>query len=295
MFKQYQPTPTPVKVYRASDVGAPQLKTETGSLKTLLKTCLVNGYGEGVNRKEPVGWKIADETANNAIFYSDDTYGIGLKVENGENIYVNAHMVGGEQFANAMHYQQKGYNNFSYSYDYSMKNWLIVACEKGFMLVLPQDQANSQILYFGRLVGFFEDSGNVVCVNTHYGSGSYWDTGDFGRKVQIVRSQWQDGGTAPLKAVDCDALSPFSGTSGLFPDPVFQNVTAAAITVTEKNQGSVRGTLPALFWCYQNLQGVVNDMDLVDMADGQQWIKLNISDSKTPEYCFVLNIQEWEI
>lgn len=33
MFKQYQPTPTPVKVYRASDVGAPQLKTETGSLK----------------------------------------------------------------------------------------------------------------------------------------------------------------------------------------------------------------------------------------------------------------------
>lgn len=89
MFKPYEPTPTPVKVYRASDVGAPQLKRETGSLKTLLKTCLINGYGEGINRKEPVGgWQMADETANSVIFHSPQPDRIFSQPERGKWRYL---------------------------------------------------------------------------------------------------------------------------------------------------------------------------------------------------------------
>ena len=137
----------------------------------------------------------------------------------------------------------------------------------------------------------------MICVNTAYHSNSYWDTGDLGypnKLPQIVRSEWRDGGTLPLAAVGCNVLSPFSNTYAPYPDAVYRNTTAAAITLAENNS-AVRGTLPALFSCYHNLHGVVNDMDFVDMADGQKWIKLNIADTPQITTCFVLNIEEWEI
>lgn len=37
----------PVKVYRWDDEGAPQVESAAGSIKTILKACLVTGYGEG--------------------------------------------------------------------------------------------------------------------------------------------------------------------------------------------------------------------------------------------------------
>lgn len=296
MFKPYEPTPTPVKVYRASDVGAPQLKREIGSLKTLLKTCLINGYGEGINRKEPVGgWQMFEEAAHGVTFHSDKTYGMGLKVENPETTYVKAYMVGGERFAEYVSHANRETNNFAYNHDFAMKNWLLVGCESGFMLVLPQDAQNSQILYFGRLVGWYNDTGNVAYVNTSFGLTKNWDTGNFGAKaILTVRSQWREGGTLPLAAVECEVFSPFSGSSVAYPDELYQNTTASAIVLAEKG-GAVRGTLPALFWCYHNLQNVVDDLDFVPMADGQQYIKLNISDQKDGRYCFVLNVQEWVI
>lgn len=295
MFKPYEATPTPVKVYRATDLGAPQLKNESGSLKILLKTCLVNGYGEGANRKEPAGWQIADETANDAIFYSDHTYGIGLKVENSTTGYVNTYMVGGERFATSMTAANKATHNFVYNQSYARANWLLVACEKGFVLVLPENNLKSQILYFGRINGLYEDSGNIAYINTSYGAGAGWDNGtlDHVSSVrQIVRSPWRDGGTVALSAVDFDVLSPFSNSSVAYPDALYQNTTASAIVCAEKG-GVVRGTLPALFWCYHNLQNVVNELDFVEMADEQQYVKLNLHDMGNGTHCFVLNIQEW--
>lgn len=47
----------PVKVYRWDDAGAPQVLPAEGDIKTILKACLVTGYGENENRKEPLGWK----------------------------------------------------------------------------------------------------------------------------------------------------------------------------------------------------------------------------------------------
>lgn len=298
MFKQYIPSKTPVKVYRASDAGAPELKLETGSLKTLLKTCLVNGYGEGVNRKEPLGWQMFEETADSVTFYSDNTQGIGLKVENSEKTYIKAYMVGGSRFEQYLSYENKRLNNFSFNHDYAIKNWVLVGCERGFMLILPhQMKNNSQILFFGKINGLFEDDGNIAYINTSHYDNTYWDTGSIDSEYYpplIIRSQWRDGGTLPLSAVHCQLFSPFSHTAVAFPDSLYQNTTASAIVIAEKN-GAVRGTLPALFWCYHDLQGKINDLDPIDMGDGQKYIKLNISDSYEKRHCFVLNIEEWEL
>ena len=60
----------PVRVYRWDDAGAPKLTTDAGAFKTVLKACLVTGYGEGENRKEPLGWEIHQETETAAYFRS---------------------------------------------------------------------------------------------------------------------------------------------------------------------------------------------------------------------------------
>ena len=51
----------PVKVYRWDDEGAPQVESAAGSIKTILKACLVTGYGEGNKRKDGLGWEMAFE------------------------------------------------------------------------------------------------------------------------------------------------------------------------------------------------------------------------------------------
>ena len=67
----------PVKVYRWDDAGAPKLTTDAGAFKTVLKACLVTGYGEGENRKEPLGWEIHQETETAAYFRSKDKKSAG--------------------------------------------------------------------------------------------------------------------------------------------------------------------------------------------------------------------------
>lgn len=299
MFQPYKPEKMSVKVYRATDAGAPKLKRESGSLKALLKTCLINGYGEGVNRKEPIGgWQMFEETANSVTFSSPKTHGIGLKVENAEPAYAQAYMVGGERFEQYLSYVNQNLNNFPYINDFAIKNWLLVGCEAGFILVLPNGTRNSQILYFGKLLGLYQDTGNVVYINTSFNTSGSWEVGTFGhslKSILTVRSQWRDGGTQPLAAVECEIFSPFATTSIKYPDALYQDTTASAIVVAEKSN-AVRGTLPALFWCYHNLQEVVNDMDFVEMADGQAYIKLNLSRSgREGNYCFLLNVEEWVI
>lgn len=60
----------PVTVFSSDDVGAPVLTKDAGSLKTLLKACLVTGYGD----KTALGWQMLFESADtlSAAFASTD-------------------------------------------------------------------------------------------------------------------------------------------------------------------------------------------------------------------------------
>ena len=62
-------------VYKSTDSGAPTLNGTKGTLITVLKACLVNGYGA----KAGAGWTIALEDAANykIIFRNDSTTGTG--------------------------------------------------------------------------------------------------------------------------------------------------------------------------------------------------------------------------
>ena len=54
---------TPVTLYQSTDTDAPQLANAQGSLKTLLKACLVTGYGD----KQPLGWAMPFEEDNKGV------------------------------------------------------------------------------------------------------------------------------------------------------------------------------------------------------------------------------------
>lgn len=62
-------------VYKSTDASAPTLNGQKGSLITVLKACLVNGYGS----KAAAGWTLATEDAGNykAIFRNDSVNGSG--------------------------------------------------------------------------------------------------------------------------------------------------------------------------------------------------------------------------
>lgn len=64
------PTPVPVRLYSHTDNEAPQLPANnwTGALKTILKACLVTGYGG----KPGAGWTLREESDNKAIFAMGD-------------------------------------------------------------------------------------------------------------------------------------------------------------------------------------------------------------------------------
>lgn len=58
-----QPVRYPVKYYSHTDTDAPQLADADGVIKTILKACLVTGYGDGADAKAGAGWTSVYEDA----------------------------------------------------------------------------------------------------------------------------------------------------------------------------------------------------------------------------------------
>ncbi|MDK4680146.1 hypothetical protein QDY72_07445 [Kingella negevensis] len=290
----HTPTRVPVTVYRATDEGAPVLKNEKGSLKTLLKTLLA---GDGYGNKKSLRWQMYEETSTEVTFHYGT--GFGLKVDNANSGYINTHMVHGDKFETYLGNSNQGLNNFAHINNYAMQNWLLVGHSKGFMLVLPESPKTSQILFFGETVGFFKDERNVAYVNTSYGSNNSWDNGSLNDSshcpILMPSSAFKDptGAFSSPTTVVVNPLSPFSTTALTFPDTLYQNCLASAITLVEQD-GSPRSILPALFWSAHDLQNV-SELSKVEMQDGQDYIKLNLHDSGERTHCFVLNLTEWEL
>lgn len=81
-----QPVQYPVKYYSHLDAGAPQLADADGVIKTILKACLVTGYGNGADAKVGAGWEMLFDDANRLIVRPPDAALHGfpdIKIENG--------------------------------------------------------------------------------------------------------------------------------------------------------------------------------------------------------------------
>ena len=142
----------PVKVYRWDDAGAPKLATDAGAFKTVLKACLVTGYGEAENRKEPLGWEIHQETETAAYFRSkhEKSSKPYLLVNGSSSGYYNSvsakfkvsadlqpHVANNNVAAEAG-------NSVNELYCKRRRDWILIGNERGFWLVVGSQYERSR-------------------------------------------------------------------------------------------------------------------------------------------------------
>ena len=153
------PTPVPVRLYSHTDSEAPQLPANdwTGALKTLLKACLVTGYGG----KPGAGWTLREESDNKAIFRAGDpaTSPVELEVDSG-NITITTfdlHWQGVKQGI-VSNWSSGQLNRYT-----GVAGWYLVASARGFVLLPLVRTGNSPLIaglaYFGQACTNLVDPG----------------------------------------------------------------------------------------------------------------------------------------
>ena len=153
------PTPAPVRLYSHTDSEAPQLPANdwTGALKTILKACLVTGYGG----KPGAGWTLREESDNKAIFRAGDpaTSPVELEVDSG-NITITTfdlHWQGVKQGI-VSNWSSGQLNRYT-----GVAGWYLVASARSFALLPLVRTGNSPLIaglaYFGQACTNLVDPG----------------------------------------------------------------------------------------------------------------------------------------
>lgn len=139
----------PVTVFSSDDAGAPVLTKDPGSLKTLLKACLVTGYGD----KTALGWQMLFESADtlSAAFASTDPTAskFVLKINNS-----------GATTAKISAYQSMtaidtGIKPMAVDNDYKLfgGSWRLIGHNKAFILLLDANVYNNGTVAYPILFG----------------------------------------------------------------------------------------------------------------------------------------------
>ena len=298
----------PVKVYRWDDEGAPQVESAAGSIKTILKACLVTGYGEGNKRKDGLGWEMAFEKTQEACFRSthpkatkwwlgvdDSKYGDHAR-------YVDLCGLLEPTSAKAGKVKQKvknssGFHNFIYKKDDSNRDkiqWVVVGNERAFtLIILWQDYCSFFI--FGNfsslavadeantLLGYVSD----VDENFVYGTGS---------EVVIF--------VIPMRDYKGDIASVLKFTSkayanyGSYPSPITGGFIADDIYLME-GIGNDRYALRGLFPGFMKIGEVMPSVDVIPM--GTVYDNLDDSEDRFMYIntigggSFLVNLTAWEL
>lgn len=298
----------PVKVYRWDDEGAPQVESAAGSIKTILKACLVTGYGEGNKRKDGLGWEMAFEKAQEACFRSthpkatkwwlgvdDSKYGDRAR-------YVDLCGLLEPTSAKAGKVKQKvnnssGFYNFIYKKNDNNRDkiqWVVVGNERAFtLIILWQDYCSFFI--FGNfsslavaddantLLGYVSD----IDENFVYGSGN---------EIVIF--------VVPMRDYKGDIASALKFTSkgygdyGSYPNPITGGFIADDIYLREPIEGG-RYALRGLFPGFMKIGETMPSEDVISM--GTVYDNLDDSEDRFMYIntigagSFLVNLTAWEL
>lgn len=303
----------PVTVFRWDDEGAPQVESAAGSVKTILKACLVTGYGEGNKRKDGLGWEMAFEKAQEACFRSthpkatkwwlgvDDT----KYLENGnrDTRYVDVCGILEPTSATAgkaVQYVWK-YSNIirfaiaNYNSDRFGLKWVLIGHARAFALVLLSAASLSAcpVLYFGEFpsLAVADEHQNLLGIagdaNSYFNFNSYY--GFYGSAMRDYK------GDAPN---DFYLGANVTESSARYPSPISGGFTAADMYLFEKNQDryAVRGFIPGLMRTNEGMpdnnvipQGTVYD-NLDDSED--EWMYVKVFGNHAG---LLINLTAWEL
>ncbi|MBF0803364.1 MULTISPECIES: hypothetical protein [unclassified Neisseria] len=319
MFKTER---VPVTLFQSTDEGAPQLTAAAGSLKTILKACLVTGYGD----KQALDWEAAFEDSSYIAFRSKHNKAsrCWLSVN---NQYDRAAEVRGFHEMTAKETGTKKFGGGGYFPLLSTRatgaRWLLVGHGRTFCLLVNagnvsdsnQDSRYCQILYFGDFNSLAPSDGkNCVLLKSSSKNYQYIDSSNAGLGY-VLNSPDQ------TYNVDVDYLSLASSYDQLnsniaccgstvaqklrgvsYPDPISGGFSAWEIFLLERfyldrsQFFSIRGLFGGIMAVREYLPSV-RELEFFDNLDdsGDRFVKFNTNDYNEGRDCFVLNTTAWEI
>lgn len=131
------PVKVPVKVYRSSDASAPLLDKNANCITTILKACLVTGYGA----KEGAGWTLAfeDLATKTKVFNinSPTEPAIYLRLYNDTGQKMGVQLASNAVDANTVTSIVECDTVFKYLGGITTGEWMVIASNKGFWFFAP--------------------------------------------------------------------------------------------------------------------------------------------------------------
>lgn len=298
----------PVKVYRWDDEGAPQVESAAGSIKTILKACLVTGYGEGNKRKDGLGWEMAFEKTHEACFRSthpkatkwwlgvdDSKYGERAR-------YVDLCGLLEPTSAKAGKVKQKVNNssefcNFIYKKDYNSRDkiqWVVVGNERAFtLIILWQDYCSFFI--FGNFASLaVADAANTLLGYVSDVDDNYIYRDGAGVVLFVIPMRDYKGDIASVLKFTSKAYANY----GSYPNPITGGFIADDIYMNEII-GNDRYALRGLFPGFMKIGEIMPAADVIPM--GTVYDNLDDSEDRFMYIntigggSFLVNLTAWEL
>ena len=298
----------PVKVYRWDDEGAPQVESAAGSIKTILKACLITGYGEGNKRKDGLGWEMAFEKAQEACFRSthpkatkwwlgvdDSKYGERAR-------YVDLCGLLEPTSAKAGKVKQKVNNssefcNFIYKKDYNSRDkiqWVVVGNERAFtLIILWQDYCSFFI--FGNFASLaVADAANTLLGYVSDVDDNYIYRDGTGVVLFVIPMRDYKGDIASVLKFTSKAYANY----GSYPNPITGGFIADDIYMNEiigHNIYALRGLFPG----FMKIGEIMPAADVIPM--GTVYDNLDDSEDRFMYIntigggSFLVNLTAWEL
>ncbi|ATD64116.1 hypothetical protein ACFPVS_08955 [Neisseria weixii] len=299
----FNTTRTPVKLYKWDDPGAPQVSYTQGSIKTVLKACLISGYGDGDNRKEPLGWKISFEEDYKAVFApkddeaegwalsADDSWrgNTGNQTDSGARcrIILNPTSISNGEIVNS-----EAWCGFSYSSFKGSGKWWLVGNGRAFVLVTSDSSSSREcgFLYFGLFPSVADRQSGNLCLGFVGGFGSAAYTGG-SLHIQYARSYDYlsgAGGRIVSKANGYYSVKyPNPATGGFCADDCYLLETANSLNM-------LAGSLPGCMMIFEDMPTsnevpfgkIFKDLD----GSGDQYLYCRVNGRG-----MLVNLNAWEM
>lgn len=295
-------TPKAVTLFRSTDEGAPKLTASAGSLKTLLKACLVSGYGE----KQALGWEMPFEQGNIAVFRSQspESNRHFLRVSNEDakfavcEGYLNmtAASVGTGKFAWNNDYDRFAYCEYNQT---DSPHWWLIGHEKLFMLLVAKRNLNDTVvLYFGDVPSLVpQDTGQTILFSNSHQNG-YLESralGFVGYESVLFAKTWT--GAENMAKGAFQSLANHEGAGAGYPDKISGGLSAAEMWIYEKGAGyqewNLRALLSGIFKCQNNLRDLPDGSVVKLDGTDDVFLKFNLH-AGNEKNNYLINTSRWD-
>lgn len=292
---------TPVTLFHSADAGAPQLTGAAGSLKTLLKACLVSGYGG----KQPLGWTMPFEEDHKAVFKSTDPKSTQpcLLVDNPKPKFATLQpyqkmtaINKGEGFFGLGAVSTASLDKFGYFNSQSPKWWLAGHGAAFVFAVKLEGYEQSMLFYFGDVRGLGAHKTALYWSNAdgrEYAAGGnrlQSVTASSGGNPGVLSRSFGNVAAAQSRLISATDLANASNRPP-YPDPITAGLVADAVHLSETS-GSQILSVAALdgFLCVLNdLSRVAEGTQIQMDGDDDVWLKF----SSTNAQHFLINASQW--